>query len=74
MHFGIFVEERRRAPARPSPSATPWSSTEAAEREGLDGVWLGEIHFTPVRSVQSAPMALASFLAARTAACASAWP
>lgn len=33
---------------------------------GLDGVWLGEIHFNPARSVQSAPIALASFIAAST--------
>jgi len=29
-------------------------------------VWLGEIHFNPPRSVHSAPIALASFIAART--------
>src|SRR5213076_3331546 len=39
---------------------------DAAEAWGLDGVWLGEIHFNPARSVQSAPIALASFVAART--------
>src|SRR5207247_169164 len=39
---------------------------EAAEAWGLDRVWLGEIHFNPWRSVQSAPMNLAAFMAART--------
>ena len=67
MHFGIFVEERRRGTSEAAAFQDAVELTEAAEAWGLDGVWLGEIHFTPVRSVQSAPMALASFLAARTA-------
>src|SRR5205814_1000472 len=36
-----------------------------AEAWGLDAVWLGEIHFNGMRSVQSAPIVLASFIAAR---------
>jgi alkanesulfonate monooxygenase SsuD/methylene tetrahydromethanopterin reductase-like flavin-dependent oxidoreductase (luciferase family) len=67
MHFGIFVEERRRGTSEAVAFQDAVELTEAAEAGGLDGVWLGEIHFTPVRSVQSAPMALVSFLAARTA-------
>jgi alkanesulfonate monooxygenase SsuD/methylene tetrahydromethanopterin reductase-like flavin-dependent oxidoreductase (luciferase family) len=66
MHFGIFVEERRRGSSEGAALRDAVELTEAAEAWGLDGVWLGEIHFTPTRSVQSAPMALASFLAART--------
>ena len=66
MHFGIFVEERRRGSSEGAALQEAVELTEAAEAWGLDGVWLGEIHFTPTRSVQSAPMALASFLAART--------
>jgi alkanesulfonate monooxygenase SsuD/methylene tetrahydromethanopterin reductase-like flavin-dependent oxidoreductase (luciferase family) len=66
MHFGVFVEERRRGTSDASAFQEALELTEAAEAWGLDGVWLGEIHFTPARSVQSAPMALASFLAART--------
>jgi alkanesulfonate monooxygenase SsuD/methylene tetrahydromethanopterin reductase-like flavin-dependent oxidoreductase (luciferase family) len=66
MHCGIFVEERRRDTSEATAFQDALALTQAAEAWGLDGVWLGEIHFNPTRSVQSAPMALASFLAART--------
>jgi alkanesulfonate monooxygenase SsuD/methylene tetrahydromethanopterin reductase-like flavin-dependent oxidoreductase (luciferase family) len=66
MDFGIFVEERRRDTSETTAFREALELTEAAEAWGLDGVWLGEIHFSPTRSVQSAPMALASFMAART--------
>jgi alkanesulfonate monooxygenase SsuD/methylene tetrahydromethanopterin reductase-like flavin-dependent oxidoreductase (luciferase family) len=39
---------------------------EAAERYGLDAVWLAELHGAPERSVISAPMMVASAIAART--------
>jgi alkanesulfonate monooxygenase SsuD/methylene tetrahydromethanopterin reductase-like flavin-dependent oxidoreductase (luciferase family) len=66
MHFGIFLEERRRGTSDATTFEETVALAEAAEAGGLDGVWLGEIHFNPSRSVQSAPMALAGFLAART--------
>jgi alkanesulfonate monooxygenase SsuD/methylene tetrahydromethanopterin reductase-like flavin-dependent oxidoreductase (luciferase family) len=66
MHFGIFVEERRRGTSEAAALREAVELAEAAEAWGLDGVWLGEIHFTPTRSVQSVPMTLAAFLAART--------
>jgi alkanesulfonate monooxygenase SsuD/methylene tetrahydromethanopterin reductase-like flavin-dependent oxidoreductase (luciferase family) len=66
MHFGIFVEERRRETSEATAFQEALELTDAAEAWGLDGVWLGEIHFNPSRSVQSAPIALASFMAART--------
>lgn len=66
MHVGIFVEERRRGTSEAVAFQDAVELAEAAEAWGLDGVWLGEIHFTPARSVQSAPLTLASFLAART--------
>ena len=66
MHFGIFLEERRRGAGEAQAFRETLELADAAEAWGLDGVWLGEIHFTPARSVQSAPMALASFIAART--------
>lgn len=39
---------------------------DCAERWGLDAVWLAELHFSPKRSVLSAPMLLAGAIAART--------
>ncbi|HEV2334915.1 MAG TPA: LLM class flavin-dependent oxidoreductase, partial [Stellaceae bacterium] len=39
---------------------------DAAERWGLDAMWLAEIHVNPERSVCSAPLTLASAIAART--------
>src|SRR6266571_5038715 len=66
MHFGIFLEERRRGAGEAQAFRETLELADAAEAWGLDGVWLGEIHFNPTRSVQSAPIALASFMAART--------
>ena len=66
MHFGIFLEERRPGGTELSAFQETLELSEAAEAWGLDGVWLGEIHFNPVRSVNSAPLSLASFIAART--------
>src|SRR5262249_25707145 len=66
MHFGIFVEERRRGSSEAAAFQDAVELTEAAEAGGLDGVWRGEIHLNPNRSVQSVPMTLAGFLAART--------
>ena len=39
---------------------------DGAERWGLDAMWLGELHFDPARSVLSAPLCIASAIAART--------
>ena len=39
---------------------------EAADAWGLDGVWLGEMHFNPARSVLGAPIVVASSTATRT--------
>jgi alkanesulfonate monooxygenase SsuD/methylene tetrahydromethanopterin reductase-like flavin-dependent oxidoreductase (luciferase family) len=66
MHFGIFLEERRRGVSEGATLRETIDLADAAEAGGLDGVWLGEIHFNGARSIQSAPLALASFLAART--------
>jgi alkanesulfonate monooxygenase SsuD/methylene tetrahydromethanopterin reductase-like flavin-dependent oxidoreductase (luciferase family) len=66
MHVGIFVEERRRGTSEATAFGEALELAEASEAWGLDGVWLGEIHFNPWRSVQSSPMSLAAFMAART--------
>jgi alkanesulfonate monooxygenase SsuD/methylene tetrahydromethanopterin reductase-like flavin-dependent oxidoreductase (luciferase family) len=66
MDFGIFLEERRPGSSEAEAFRETLELAEAAEVSGLDAVWLGEIHFNPSRSVQSAPLALASFIVART--------
>jgi alkanesulfonate monooxygenase SsuD/methylene tetrahydromethanopterin reductase-like flavin-dependent oxidoreductase (luciferase family) len=67
MHFGIFLEERRRGTSEVTAFQEALDLAAAAEAWGLDAVWLGEIHFNGARSVQSSPLALASFIAARSA-------
>ena len=46
--------------------AQSFAQVDAAERWGLDVVWLAELHFLPERSVASAPLVLASAIATRT--------
>jgi alkanesulfonate monooxygenase SsuD/methylene tetrahydromethanopterin reductase-like flavin-dependent oxidoreductase (luciferase family) len=43
-----------------------FQTAERAEALGVDCVWLGEIHFNPVRSVISASLQVASSIATRT--------
>lgn len=66
MHVGIFLEERRPGTSDATAFQETLELAQLAEAWGLDTVWLGEIHFNPARSVHSAPLALASFIAART--------
>ena len=65
--FGIFHE----FPTRPGLSdaqsfAEGFAQVDAAEEWGIDAVWLAELHCMPDRSVMSAPLAIASAIAART--------
>src|SRR5256885_2030236 len=56
--FGIFHEFQRRAgQADTEAFAESFGQVDAAERWGLDVVWLAELHFLPDRSVCSAPPA-----------------
>ena len=43
-----------------------FAMVDAAEAWGLDVMWLAELHFDPARSVLSAPLCVASAIAART--------
>jgi alkanesulfonate monooxygenase SsuD/methylene tetrahydromethanopterin reductase-like flavin-dependent oxidoreductase (luciferase family) len=65
--FGIF-HEFSRSPGQSDAAAFAQSfvQVEAAERLGIDVVWLAELHFVPQRSVASAPLVLATAIAART--------
>ena len=66
MHFGIFVEEMRYGASQVSAFRDAFDLAQRAEDWGLDCVWLGEIHFTPNRSVISASLQVASSIATRT--------
>src|SRR5437879_1511906 len=67
MEFGMFHE----FPSMPGRGETEMcdesmAQIDAAERWGLDVMWLAEIHFAPERTYLSAPLAIASAIAART--------
>jgi alkanesulfonate monooxygenase SsuD/methylene tetrahydromethanopterin reductase-like flavin-dependent oxidoreductase (luciferase family) len=67
MEFGMFHQ----FPALPGRSQKEafkegFAQIEAAERWGLDVMWLAELHFDPQRSVLSAPLSIASAVGART--------
>ena len=67
MEFGMFHE----FPSLPGRSESEafdeaMEQVDAAERLGLDVIWLAELHFEPRRSVLSAPLSIASAIAART--------
>ena len=66
MHLGMFWEEMPRGSQARQAFQDGLDLVDAAEAWGLDGVWLGELHFTPGRSVLSAPLVVASAVAART--------
>jgi alkanesulfonate monooxygenase SsuD/methylene tetrahydromethanopterin reductase-like flavin-dependent oxidoreductase (luciferase family) len=67
MEFGMF-HEFQWSPAETETAAFAHSFAEvdAAERWGLDAMWLAELHLAPHRSVLSAPLTIASAVAART--------
>jgi alkanesulfonate monooxygenase SsuD/methylene tetrahydromethanopterin reductase-like flavin-dependent oxidoreductase (luciferase family) len=67
MEFGMFHE----FPSLPGRSESEafdeaMEQVDAAERLGLDVMWLAELHFEPRRSVLSVPLSIASAIAART--------
>src|SRR5438874_10486186 len=67
MEFGSFMEFPPVGEAGESAAFDQaLAEVEAAERYGLDAVWLAELHGAPERSVLSSPMMLASAIAART--------
>ncbi len=67
MEFGIFMEfETRVGESHRESFRSAFELVDAAEAWGLDTVWLGEMHFTPARSVLSEPIVVASAMAART--------
>src|SRR6202046_1636971 len=67
MEFGVYHEFPSLI-GRPDSDAfaDAFAIVDAAERWGLDVMWLAELHFDPARSILSAPMCIASAIAART--------
>jgi alkanesulfonate monooxygenase SsuD/methylene tetrahydromethanopterin reductase-like flavin-dependent oxidoreductase (luciferase family) len=67
MEFGIFHEFLSAgASSQTEAFVQSFAQIEAAERWGLDLVWLAEIHMNPTRCLSSAPLTIASAVAART--------
>jgi alkanesulfonate monooxygenase SsuD/methylene tetrahydromethanopterin reductase-like flavin-dependent oxidoreductase (luciferase family) len=66
VHLGIFVEELRQGVSQATAFRDIFETADQAEAYGIDCVWLGEIHFTPTRSVISASLQVASAIATRT--------
>lgn len=67
MEFGIFHEFwSNAANSQAEAFAQSFAQIAAAEEWGLDVVWLAEIHMNPTRSLVSAPLTVASAIAART--------
>src|SRR5262245_14270109 len=65
--FGIFHEfSRGRDQTDKEAFTQSLDQVDAAERWGIDVIWLAELHFLPKRSVLSAPLVVASAIAART--------
>ena len=67
MEFGMF-HEFQRVPGQTEEEAftDSFEQVDAAERYGLDVMWLAELHTAPERSVLAAPLMLATAIAART--------
>ena len=78
MHFGLVLEcDYREGATQEEAFQEAFTNVETAEAVGLDGVWLAENHFaprqgaldeegSPIPSVVSAPLIMASAIAART--------
>ena len=67
MDFGINCDfTMGRAESHQEAFREAMEEVDLAEELGLDTVWLGEAHFTPARSVLSAPIVVASSIATRT--------
>ena len=67
MEFGMFHEFQALPGETAAESfANSLAQVDAAERWGLDAMWLAELHFAPERSVLSSPMMIAATIAQRT--------
>lgn len=65
-HVGLFLEELREGATDGEFFQELLQTVDAAEAWGLDGIWLGEIHFLPTRSILCSPLVVAGAIASRT--------
>jgi alkanesulfonate monooxygenase SsuD/methylene tetrahydromethanopterin reductase-like flavin-dependent oxidoreductase (luciferase family) len=67
MEFGLFHEfQKSRDTSETEAFSQSFELVDAAERWGLDAMWLAELHFVPDRSVLASPLILAAAIAQRT--------
>src|SRR5256885_12527709 len=67
MNFGMFTDFHiRQHMSQAEAFDESFQQVEAAERLGMDSVWLAEHHFSPDRSVLASPIVIASSIATRT--------
>jgi alkanesulfonate monooxygenase SsuD/methylene tetrahydromethanopterin reductase-like flavin-dependent oxidoreductase (luciferase family) len=67
VEFGVFHEfERSPGTTEAEAFAQAFAVVDAAERWGLNVMWLAELHFAPERSVAASPLILAAAIAERT--------
>ena len=67
MDFGMFTDFHiRKGMTQAEAFEESFNQVEAAEKLGMDSVWLAEHHFTPDRAVLASPMIIASSIATRT--------
>ena len=67
MEFGSFMEfHTREGLGQADAFRESFAHIDVVERLGLDAVWMAESHFSPARSVLSAPLVVAAAAAART--------
>jgi alkanesulfonate monooxygenase SsuD/methylene tetrahydromethanopterin reductase-like flavin-dependent oxidoreductase (luciferase family) len=67
MDFGMFTDFHIRPHGSQAEAFTEsFQQVEAAEKLGMDSVWLAEHHFSPERSVLASPLVIASAIAAQT--------
>jgi natural product biosynthesis luciferase-like monooxygenase protein len=66
MNLGIFMEEARPGVGAGAAFREKLDLARAADAWGVHGVWLGEIHFSPGRSVSSAPTVVGAAIATTT--------
>jgi alkanesulfonate monooxygenase SsuD/methylene tetrahydromethanopterin reductase-like flavin-dependent oxidoreductase (luciferase family) len=67
MDFGMFTDFHiRKGMTQAEAFEESFTQVEAAEKLGMDSIWLAEHHFSPDRSVLASPLIIASAIAART--------